>query len=270
MTGIQGGGDGCGGAGSREERGGGSREATELKRSPGRCRVGGERAGEGLLGAASLLSPSAEAALWFCSQRGGREARKDVRGAKQAPGLGTLSSDHRPPLILCASAAPPWEQPPHTADSHEAISVVWHAVTKSPARADPSDVTHHLTNHPPLPLELPAKPQAGLFPQPHSTSKSGKDFLAHSRQIKRVPNFSTGTLLSQEKERINAIDNSMDGLSDDHTKERKPERERQILYHQVCSRNICKATILPIQTHSQTSKTLVAQSRLRLCDPHGL
>ena len=82
------------GAGSREERGGGSQEATEVKSSPGHRGVGGERAGEGLLGATSLLSPPAEAALWFWSQWGGREAGKDIRGAEQAPGVRTLSSDH--------------------------------------------------------------------------------------------------------------------------------------------------------------------------------
>ena len=82
------------GAGSREERGGGSQEATEVKSSPGHRGVGGEWAGEGLLGATSLLSPPAEAALWFWSQWGGREAGKDIRGAEQAPGVRTLSSDH--------------------------------------------------------------------------------------------------------------------------------------------------------------------------------
>ena len=164
-------------------------------------------------------------------RQGGREGYTGRRA-----GPGSQDPQQRPPCpsILCASAAPPGA-------CHEAISGVWHVITKPPARSDPSDVTRHLTSHPQLTLVLPAKPQAGLFPQPPSTSKNEKDSLTHSGQSKRVPNFSPGIPLSQEKERINATDNSMDGLSDDHTKERKPERERQILYHQqVCSRKVCK------------------------------
>ena len=111
----------------------------------------------------------------------GRQGR--IYGAQSRPQVSGPSAATTLSLNPLCISGPTWKQPPHAADSHEAISVIWHVVTKPPARSDPSDVTRHLTDYPQLTLVLPAKPQAGLFPQPPSTSKNEKDSLAHCLQL---------------------------------------------------------------------------------------